>query len=247
MTRKRSGLAKRIGRALPAPPAALDTAVFVFPLFLVYQVGIVSGVRNGADVFTSLLMQLVDYDLGNYLLLFAALLFGYAGLLAALRRSGRFQPKRFLPLLTESGLYALCMGSLILLVIRYVLWFVPGLGPGLAVETLPDRAPLEILVISAGAGLHEEFVFRAGLMAGLALLLEQRIARRAAWTVALVVSSLVFAGVHHLGPAGEEFTVVAFVYRMLAGAYFGVIYQLRGFAVAAWTHSLYDLYVLTVA
>ncbi len=243
MSDRATGLAKRARKALSAPPAALDTAVFVFPLFLVYQLGIVSGVRNGADVVTTLLMQLVEYNLGSYLLLFGALLLGYAGLLGALRRSGRFHPKSFVPLLAESGLYAVCMGSIILLVIRYVLWFVPGL----AVEVLPDRGPLEILVIAAGAGLHEEFIFRAGLMGGLAFLLEQRMGRRAAWTVALVVSSLVFSGVHHLGPSGEDFTLVAFVYRTLAGAYFGVIYQLRGFAVAAWTHCLYDLYVLTLA
>ena len=243
MTGRTPGLLRRARNALPAPPAALDTAVFVFPLFLVYQVGIVSGVRNGADVVTTLLMQLVEYDLGNYLLLFGALLLGYAGLLGGLRRSGRFHPKSFVPLLAESGLYAVCMGSIILLVIRYVLWFVPGL----AVEALPDRGPLEILVIAAGAGLHEEFIFRVGLMGGLALLLEQRMGRLAAWTLALAVSSLVFSGVHHLGPSGEEFTLVAFAYRTLAGAYFGVIYQLRGFAVAAWTHCLYDLYVLTMA
>ena len=66
-----------------------------------------------------------------------------------------------------------------------------------------------------------------------------------AWTAALVVSSLAFAAVHHVGPAGEEWTAVAFVYRTLAGAYFGVVYQLRGFAVAAWTHTLYDVYVLS--
>jgi membrane protease YdiL (CAAX protease family) len=242
VTRRTTGLAKRAGEALRESPAPLDTAVLVFPLFLVYQLGIVSGVRNGADVVTALLMELVEHDLGSYLLLFGVLLLGYAGLLAALRRSGRFHPRSFLPLLAESGLYAVCMGSIILLVIRYVLWFVPVV----AIEALPGRGPLEMLVIAAGAGLHEEFIFRAGLMGGLAFLLEQRMGRRGAWIVALVVSSLVFAGVHHLGSSGEDFTLLAFSYRTLAGAYFGVIYQLRGFAVAAWTHSLYDLYVLAL-
>ena len=100
-------------------------------------------------------------------------------------------------------------------------------------------------------GLVREFlahctIGRAGLMGGLAFLLQQRMGRRGAWIVALVVSSLAFAGVHHLGSSGEDFTLLAFAYRTLAGAYFGVIYQLRGFAVAAWTHSLYDLYVLAL-
>jgi hypothetical protein len=224
-------------------PVPLDTALFVFPLFLVYQVGIVSGVRNGADLVTSLLIEIAQHDVGNYLLLFAVLLVGYVGGLAALRRSGRFHPRSFLPLLLESSFYALCMGSLILLVIQNVLWFVPGLAAG----GLEARGPIEILVISAGAGLHEELLFRVGLMGGMAWLLEQRLGRGAAWGVALVASSLVFSAVHHIGAGGEPFTMAAFVYRTLAGAYFGVIYQLRGFAVAAWTHCLYDLYVLTFA
>lgn len=243
MSGRTTRLAGRARKLLPEFPGPLDTAVFVFPLFLIYQVGIVSGVRNGADVVTTLLMKFFEYDLGKYLLLFAVLLLGYVGLLVLLRRSGRFHPRSFLPLLVESGIYAVCMGSIILFVLRNVLWFVPGL----ALDSVPDRGPLEILVISAGAGLHEEFLFRVGLMGGLAFLLEQRMRRRAAWTLALVVSSLVFSGVHHLGPLGESFSSVAFAYRTLAGACFGVIYVLRGFAVAAWTHCLYDLYVLTLS
>jgi hypothetical protein len=229
--------------ALPAPPAPLDTAVFVFPLFLVYQVGILGGARNGADFATELLMELAQRDVGNYLLLFAGLLAGYAGLLAALRRSGRFQPRRFLPLLLESSVYALCMGSLILLVIRHVLWFVPGLAQG----ALPELGPFEVAVLSAGAGLHEELIFRAGLMGGLAWLLGRRLGGAAAFSLALAASSLVFAAVHHVGIAAEDFTMAAFVYRALAGACFGVLFQLRGFAVAVWTHCLYDVYVLTFA
>jgi membrane protease YdiL (CAAX protease family) len=146
-------------------------------------------------------------------------------------------------MLFESSIYALCMGSLILLVINNLLGFVPGLAAGGAPAS---RAPVEIVVISAGAGLHEEFIFRAGLMGGLARLLERPMGPRAGWGSALLLSSLVFAAVHHLGVAGEDFTTAAFVYRALAGVFFGIVYQLRGFAVVAWTHALYDLYVLTL-
>jgi membrane protease YdiL (CAAX protease family) len=63
---------------------------------------------------------------------------------------------------------------------------------------------------------------------------------------ALVISSLAFSLAHHIGPAGEPFAFAAFTYRVLAGAFFGLVYQIRGFAVAAWTHALYDLYVLSL-
>ncbi|MCA9638481.1 MAG: CPBP family intramembrane metalloprotease, partial [Myxococcales bacterium] len=62
----------------------------------------------------------------------------------------------------------------------------------------------------------------------------------------LVISSLVFSLAHHVGPAAEAFTFDAFVYRTLAGVFFAIVYQLRGFAVAAWTHALYDVYVLSL-
>ena len=103
-----------------------------------------------------------------------------------------------------------------------------------------------MLVISAGAGFHEELIFRLILMGGLAWLLTGVTGQRRAWLIALVVSSLAFSIAHHIGPAGEAFTFGAFVYRALAGAFFAVVYQVRGFAVAVWTHALYDVYVLSM-
>ena len=107
-------------------------------------------------------------------------------------------------------------------------------------------AAVSVLVISAGAGLHEELIFRVVGMGGLAWLLAGVMGRRSAWLVALVASSLLFSIAHHVGPMGEPFTFMAFAYRTLAGVFFAMVYQVRGFAVAAWTHALYDVYVLTL-
>jgi membrane protease YdiL (CAAX protease family) len=231
---------------MPARPEGLDTAILVFPLFLVYQIGIVAGGagRNGVDLVTSLLIGLCEYNLGAYLLLILFLLIAYWGVVLLLRRSGRFHPRRFGTLLVESTIYAVCMGGVILIVLRYVFWFMPGVSAG--ADPGAERGLVEILVISAGAGLHEEFIFRAGLMGGLGFFLQQTMrSPKLAWLIALVVSSVVFSWVHHLGPVGEDFTSVAFLYRTLAGMYFGVVYQFRGFAIAAWTHAIYDFVVLS--
>ena len=40
--------------------------------------------------------------------------------------------------------------------------------------------------------------------------------------------------------------VGVFVYRLLCGLFFALLFQLRGFAVAVYTHALYDIYVLMV-
>jgi membrane protease YdiL (CAAX protease family) len=220
----------------------LTAAVLVFPLFMIYQVGILLGARghNGVDFASRMLMELCQRDLSLYVKLLLVMTVCYGIVIALLRRSRTFEPRDFLPVLLESSCYALAMGSLILLVIRNFLDFVPGL-------VIRATSPGEVLVISAGAGFHEELFFRALLMAGLAKLLAIPLGRRRAWLTALAVSSLLFSLVHHLGPGAEPFGLMAFSYRALAGAYFGVIYQVRGFAAAAWTHTLYDVYVLSFA
>ncbi len=42
----------------------------------------------------------------------------------------------------------------------------------------------------------------------------------------------------------EPFAGIPLLYRFLAGLYFGALYHWRGFAVAVWTHALYDVFVL---
>lgn len=222
----------------------LTSAVLVFPLLLVYQVGILSGRgQNGVDFITRALIELGRRDVGNYLAIMGGMLTVYAAVVLLLRKRGSFSPRAFLPMLVESTFYALIMGSLIMFVIGQFTRVVPGLAIG-------GRNPLDILVISAGAGFHEELIFRLGIMGGLGWLLTGLTGDKrqwVAWAIALVVSSILFSLAHHIGPAGESFTFMAFVYRTLAGVFFAFVYQLRGFAVAAWTHALYDVYVLSLS
>jgi membrane protease YdiL (CAAX protease family) len=229
-----------IARHFSGRVGALTSAILVFPLLLTYQLGILGGRgQNGVDFVTRSLVALAERDLGNYLLIVVAMLIAYAVTLVLLRRGGRFDPGAFAPVLFESTVYALVMGSIIL----YVMSSFLGVLPGLAVSQEGPGA-LDVLVISAGAGFHEELIFRAILMGGVAWLLTGITGKKRAWLIALVVSSLVFSLAHHVGPAGEEFLFAAFVYRTLAGMFFAAVYQVRGFAVAAWTHALYDVYVL---
>jgi len=218
----------------------ITSAILVFPLFLAYQLGILSGRgQNGVDVLTRSLVAVAERDLSNYLAILVGMLVVYAAVIVILRRRGHFDPRAFGPMLAESALYALTMGSIILFVMSRLIGIVPGLAIGGA--SIGD-----VLVISAGAGFHEELVFRVILMGGLAWLLTGITGKRRAWLIALVLSSIVFSLAHHLGPAGEAFTFAAFVYRALAGAFFATVYQVRGFAVAAWTHALYDVMVLSL-
>ena len=108
--------------------------------------------------------------------------------------------------------------------------------------------PLDKVVMAAGAGFHEELVFRVGLLSGGVYALQRiRDTRPAvAWTTAVVVSSLLFSAVHHLGPMGDPFSVDVFAFRSLAGLYLAMVYLLRGFAIVVYTHALYDILVFFV-
>jgi len=135
------------------------------------------------------------------------------------------------------------MGSLIVFVMTRVFHISPRLAGGIAGQSFGTR-----VVMSLGAGVYEETVFRLGIMAGLAALLERGVGFRrwVAALVALIVSSVLFSAMHHIPPYGDPFTIGVFTFRVLAGACFALIFWFRGFAVAVYTHALYDLYVLVV-
>ena len=48
-----------------------------------------------------------------------------------------------------------------------------------------------------------------------------------------------------MGSMGDYFTLDSFLFRFLFGLILNGIYVTRGFGVAAWTHALYDVIVVT--
>jgi membrane protease YdiL (CAAX protease family) len=71
-----------------------------------------------------------------------------------------------------------------------------------------------------------------------------RVPRVLAVVVAFVVSSVLFSLAHHVGPYGEPLDLGALTYRFLAGLVFASLFYFRSFAIAVYTHALYDIYVM---
>lgn len=100
------------------------------------------------------------------------------------------------------------------------------------------------LVTFVGAGIYEETLFRLVLFSGVSLLLRLALVPKpGAVLLAAVISALLFAGAHHVGPYGEKVDTYVFLFRAMAGIYFALVYQLRGFGVAAGAHAGYDVLV----
>jgi hypothetical protein len=102
------------------------------------------------------------------------------------------------------------------------------------------------VMLSLGAGLYEELVFRVLLVSGLAAGARYALGAKpvAAGAFAVVAGALLFSGVHYVGAYGDAFTVQSFAFRAIAGLFFSALYVLRGFGITAWTHAIYDLVVL---
>jgi hypothetical protein len=99
---------------------------------------------------------------------------------------------------------------------------------------------------SLGAGLYEELLFRVLLVGTLAWagrrLLGWRPLVAGAW--AAVLGALLFSSFHYIGPYGDPLQLYSFVFRAIAGLIFSALFLARGFGITAWTHALYDAFLL---
>jgi hypothetical protein len=206
-----------------------SSLVLIFPLLLAYEIGVLfAGRVNGADLVTRAVYSVAGSRTA-YLAIYAIIAVGFLLWIRHTRRWGTLRLELAGPVILEAALYALTLGAVVSLIIDRLL----GLGVGL---TMPS-------VISAlGAGVHEELVFRLGLIAGL-VALARPLGHRAGVVIAVVLSSLAFAAAHHLGAHGEPWTVHAFAFRAVAGAAFAAIFWFRSLAHAVYAHVLYDILV----
>ena len=230
-----------MSRPRPSKHNHLTSLLLVLPLLLFYEIGVLfADVMNGADFLTGTLLRLTG--LRGYLAFQLALLAVVTGIALHLRRTQKFEMRHFVPVLLESGVYALTMGTLILFVMTDLL----GIDPRLGAAAGRHLSLFDKLVLSVGAGVFEEVVFRLVLLGGLHWFGTRALKLRA-WVSVLLsfaISSVLFSLAHHVGPMGEPLRLGVFTYRVMAGLFFAALFQFRGFPIAVWTHTLYDIFVM---
>jgi hypothetical protein len=238
---------KTKGRSFFSRIDPLTSAMLVFPLFVLYEIGIVAvpSAQNGADLITAAIFRLLHHDLRAYIFFNAALLVGFLVACLYLRRTHSSDLRLFWPVLFESALYAVSMGSLICFVMVDLLHVDPSLS--LTPHTVAAGGGSDVVssvIKSLGAGVHEELLFRVLILGGTAYLCSHGLGLRR-WLsllIAFAVSSVLFSAAHHI-IGGEPFRVGVFTYRILCGLIFASLYEFRGLAVAVYTHTIYDVFV----
>jgi membrane protease YdiL (CAAX protease family) len=95
-----------------------------------------------------------------------------------------------------------------------------------------------------GAGIYEEALFRLILFSCLVRLLRLvEVNGLFSVVLAALASALLFSAAHHLGPYGQPYSNYLFLFRLIAGLYFALLFQVRGFGIAVGAHSCYNLMV----
>jgi Type II CAAX prenyl endopeptidase Rce1-like len=224
--------------------------LFALPLLVSYQAlavavpaGPAGGVRNGADVLLERAFIALAGAQGPLVFMVCLIAVGLWLVARDMRARGqRLAPGVFAAMLGESAALALVCG----IVVGGLTAALLGEPPALASPAGVRLGSSTVLMLSLGAGIYEELLFRVVLVGLLAW-----VARRVfgspppvAGTVAALGGALLFAVFHYIGPYGDPLDLYSFVFRTIAGLFFSTLYLLRGFGITAWTHALYDVFLL---
>ena len=219
----------------------LYSFIFTLPLLLVYEVGLFAIstsdlplLRNGADVLMRQILEMFGifgtYGFGGtFLIGFIIAFLRQKKELEATKISGEY----LLTMLFESIGWAFVLTIIMLRAPEYLM-------------TTKDEKLLQQVVLAIGAGIYEEFVFRVILITGFAYLLGLIFQWKSVGKNigSIVLAAALFSAFHFVGPYGENPSTYLFLIRFLAGVFLGVVYIFRGFGIAAYTHTIYDLFVL---
>lgn len=104
------------------------------------------------------------------------------------------------------------------------------------------------VVISIGAGLYEELLFRMIGIAALHLVLVDlaKMNNRLGGAIAVLLSAAAFSVYHDVTITNGHPDYFRALLLMCAGTYFGTVYLARGFGIVVALHALYDVFVLVV-
>jgi hypothetical protein len=244
------------------------SVVFALPLLLLYEAlaaGLAgtagaSGVRNAADVALKtpfLLLSGARGSIAFFATIIAVCVFVVARDLTRSRE--RLRPRTFLMMLGESAVLALLLGIVVSGITRELLGVLASArssasaaslalqraGAATAIDSMGTGTKL---MLALGAGLYEELLFRVILVGGLSAGFGWLAGRRtwATKTFAAVLGALIFSAFHYVGQYGDRLELASFTYRAIAGLAFSGLFLVRGFGITAWTHALYDVYVMVL-
>ncbi len=228
----------------------LQCLIFIAPLLIIYQIGAVlhpwsrvSGHTHNIIAFELMLNFFSLFGaVGSYLppLAVVAILLGWH---VARKDPWKLEPGLYVTMGAESFLWAVALVLLFLALAHGVAMQAVSHPLTHAMERLSWRSQV---VMSIGAGIYEELLFRLVLITVLNIILVDLLGLSVAKAIPIIIvaSAMLFSLYHFLG--NEQPSWGAFIIRTIAGVYFAGIFIFRGFGVDVATHSGYDLMVVAL-
>jgi membrane protease YdiL (CAAX protease family) len=219
--------------------------LFLLPLLAAYECGVLwlggnqaDALRNGADAWLRWGLEASGvYPLYWPAGLIAVVFVGWTWV----RRYDR--PHDLTGTLTGMAIESVAFALGLWLLSRALGPVLDQLGVALTTPSATQQATGQVITF-VGAGIYEELFFRLVLFSGLVCFLRLgNVPTILAVPAAVIASAVAFSAAHHVGPYGEAFDGYVFLFRLLAGLYFALLYQLRGFGIAVGAHACYDVMV----
>ena len=216
--------------------------ILSLPLIFLYEVGIflissddLPVLRNGADVLIRNLLESMGligiYSTGIILFI------GFFLVLFLQRKTlmGTAFNKQFLPfMILESLLWGLFL---------YI-------SMGVLLQSFfanpSGRVWFGQIVMSLGAGIYEEILFRLILITIISKVLKLIFHWRGfvCQFYSILIAACFFSLFHFVGVYADTPDISLFLVRFFGGCFLGSLFLLRGFGITAYTHCLYDLIVV---
>ena len=221
--------------------SAYYSAVAALPLLVTYEILIVLsqsrywGIRNAADVWIRTFLMAFDLQAQHITFVLIGISLALIPIAKSRARGIKLKANYFALMFAECLTFSLVLGVVLQSILR-----LSGLSSG-----GPGSGLMQNLALSVGAGLFEEIIFRVILLNLLYLLLSTLLRKKVvAAVVSVLLASFLFSLSHYVGTMADTWQLYSFIFRWGAGLLFTVLYFIRGFAITAYTHALYDIWVL---
>jgi len=221
--------------------SAYYSAVAALPLLVIYEILIVLsqsrywGIRNAADVWIRTFLMAFDLQAQHITFVLIGISLALIPIAKSRARGIKLKANYFALMFAECLAFSLVLGVVLQSILR-----LGGLSSG-----SPGSGLMQNLALSVGAGLFEEIIFRVILLNLLFLLLSPLLKKKVvAAVVSVLLASFLFSLSHYVGTMADTWQLYSFMFRWAAGLLFTVLYFVRGFAITAYTHALYDIWVL---
>ena len=222
--------------------------IFAFPALVIYELGLFwmrniefKYIQNSADFLIEKIINNSSFEVLHISsIIFFVVLIAILAYQKKKFRSVQVNIKYLNFMIVESLIYA------------SILFFIMG---NIYLMDVSSNDLLSNIILSFGAGIYEELIFRVLLIYLFAKLVKFlfRLGNSSSELYAIFFSAILFSLFHFIQI--ESFNLYsligfvsdnkdAFALRFIAGIFLGILYLKRGFGITAITHSIYDIFVI---